>query len=151
MPLPMFGADDLLLWRLGRGVAELAVIDSPGAGIDPPAVWVDATTAVATDLRVLRYGRVFDPDRLVWELAVTGDDTIMIGWGTTEHVGGFLVGGEGTPVASSAAAAAVAVADIAQTELGGYEFVQWPSREAACCGPARSTGHLCGSTRAPRT
>jgi len=63
----------------------------------------------------------------VWELAVTGDDTITIGWGTTAHVGGFRVG-EGTPVASSAAAAAVAVADIVQTELGGYEFVQWPSK-----------------------
>ncbi|MGC4989912.1 hypothetical protein [Nocardia salmonicida] len=72
MPPPMFGADDLLLWRLGRVAAELDVIDSPGAGIDPPAVWVDAITVVATDLRVLRYGRVIDPDRLVWELAVTG-------------------------------------------------------------------------------
>lgn len=128
MPLPMFGADDLLLWRLGCTASEFDIIDSPGAGIDPPAVWVDAITAVATDLRVLRYGRGFDADRLVWELAVTGDDTIMIGWGTTAHVGGFRVGGEVTPVASSAAAAAVAVADIAQTELGGYEFVQWPSR-----------------------
>ncbi|MFF5037484.1 hypothetical protein [Nocardia salmonicida] len=127
MPLPTFGTDDLLMWRLGRTGSGIGVIDSPGVGIDPPPVWVDAITAVASDLRVLRHGRDIDPDRLVWELAITGDDTIMIGWGTTGPVGGFRVG-EGTPAASSATTAAVAVADIAQTELGGYEFVQWPSR-----------------------
>ncbi|MFB7873765.1 hypothetical protein ACFC06_00830 [Nocardia sp. NPDC056064] len=127
MPLPTFGADDLLVWRLGRTVSGIGVIDSPGAGIDPPAVWVDAITAVASDLRVLRYGRAIDPDRLVWELAITGDDTIVIGWGATGPVGGFRVG-EGMPAASSATTAVIAVADIAQTELGGYEFVQWPCR-----------------------
>ncbi|WP_278265806.1 hypothetical protein [Nocardia sp. AG03] len=128
MPLPRFGADDLLMWRFARAATERDIVDRPGGGIDPPAAWVDAITAVATDLRVLRYGRDIDPDRLVWELAVTGADTVMIGWRPAAHgVGGFRVG-EGTPVAAAFAVAAVAVADIAQTELGGYEFVQWPSR-----------------------
>lgn len=127
MPLPKLGNDDLLVWRFGIAADEPDVVDMPGADIEPPTVWVDAIITVATDLRVLRYGRVVDPDRLVWELAVTGQDTVMIGWGTTAHVGGFRVG-EGMQVETSFAAAAVWVADIAQTELGGYEFVQWPSR-----------------------
>ncbi|MEV6060859.1 hypothetical protein AB0L62_12735 [Nocardia asteroides] len=127
MPLATFGTDDLLVWRLSRTASGIGVIDSPSAGVDPPTVWVDAITAVASDLRVQRHGRDIDPDRLVWELAITVDDTIMIGWGTTGPVGEFRVG-EGMPAASSATTAAVAVADIAQTELGGYEFVQWPSR-----------------------
>ncbi|MFD4432168.1 hypothetical protein [Nocardia sp. NPDC058497] len=138
MPLPKLGNDDLLVWRFGVAADEPDVVDMPGAGIEPPTVWVDAIATVATDLRVLRYGRVVDPDRLVWELAVTGQDTVMIGWGTTAHVGGFRVS-EGMQVDTSFAAAAAWVADIAQTAATPAGRWEPPDTQSRCA----TRGHRC--------
>ncbi|MFF0818104.1 hypothetical protein ACFYVR_23515 [Rhodococcus sp. NPDC003318] len=99
-------------------------------GIDPPAVWVDAIVAVGRDLQCFRYGREVNPDQLVWELSVGSGNDVRIGWTGTAGISGFtFCGGTDAMVAdASFAEAARSVADIAQTELAGYDFIQWPSQ-----------------------
>ncbi|MFD4180924.1 hypothetical protein, partial [Rhodococcus sp. NPDC058514] len=125
MPLPDPWNRDSLVWRipLAGGAAESD--DNPG--VDPPEAWVRALAAVALDLRCLRYGREVNVGRLVWDLAVDSEYFVSIGWQGARGVGGFSRG-EGLTVDASFGEAAVWVADTVQSELAGYDFVQWPSR-----------------------
>lgn len=92
-------------------------------GVEAPAQWVDAILAVAHDLRYRQFGRTVDVDRLKWELAISNDYAVALGW---REPYGFSVA-IGMYMDATFGEAAVWVADTIQTELAGYEFVQWPS------------------------
>ncbi|WP_374212597.1 hypothetical protein [Rhodococcus tibetensis] len=57
-------------------------------GFEPPAAWRLAIGAVARDLSCLRYGRDVQVERLVWELAISDQYAVTIGW-RGPAVGGF--------------------------------------------------------------
>ncbi|MET4609864.1 hypothetical protein ABIC28_000834 [Rhodococcus sp. PvR044] len=122
-----FGSEDRLVWRFAVVVDKPDYCESLGMRLDPPGAWVDAVVAVARDLRCLRYGRDVRPDRLVWELSVGAEYAVTIGWNGTAGISGFGLC-HGLSIDASFCEAAVWVADTAQTELAGYDFVQWPSR-----------------------
>ncbi|MFD3506551.1 hypothetical protein [Nocardia sp. NPDC058666] len=127
MPYDFRWLDDRLVWtfRVLAGGPEFC--DIPGPGIDAPRPWVDAVVAVARDLRYLRHGREIDLDRLTWELSIGAEYHVGIGFSerSTSGIGGFS---GGMSMDADFCDAAVWVADLTQTELAGYEFVQWPSR-----------------------
>ncbi|EME65522.1 hypothetical protein G352_08932 [Rhodococcus ruber BKS 20-38] len=102
--------------------------DTPAGDVDPPEAWVDAVVAVARDLRCFRYGRDVNPDRLIWELSVGHGDAVMVGWNGTAGISGFSLCDGTMRTDASFAQTARWVADTAQTELAGYDFVQWPSQ-----------------------
>ncbi|MFD9667148.1 hypothetical protein ACFWAY_37020 [Rhodococcus sp. NPDC059968] len=52
--------------------------DTPG--FEPPAAWLLAIAAVVRDLRCLRYGRDVQVERLVWELAISDQNAVTLGW-----------------------------------------------------------------------
>lgn len=122
-----FGSEDRLLWSFVIADDKPDFYESPGMRFDPPGAWVDAVVAVARDLRCLRYGRDVQPDRLVWDLSVGAEYAVTIGWTGTAGISGFSLC-NGVAMDASFGEAAVWVADTAQTELAGYDFVQWPSR-----------------------
>lgn len=97
---------------------------------DAPAAWTRACAAVARDLRHLRHGREVVLDGLWWELTLDGGYRVTAGWrpgpAYTGDVGGFNLG-RGLTDTTPAAHVAAWVAEIAQDELAGYEFVQWPT------------------------
>lgn len=128
MPWPDIRDEDQLTWRFTVVVDEPDFYDNPTAGGDPPEAWVDAIVAVARDLRCFQYGRDVNPDRLMWELTVGHGDTVMIGWNGTAGISGFSLCDGTMRTDASFAQAARWVADTAQTELAGYDFVQWPSQ-----------------------
>ncbi|MFD3430542.1 hypothetical protein [Nocardia fluminea] len=121
------GSQDRLVWSFRVASDKLVFGEVPGPGIEAPPAWVDAVVAVARDLGCLRFGREVELSRLVWELGIGTEYTVTIGWKTGSGLGGFARG-EGMPMDAAFCAAAVWVADTAQTELAGYEFVQWPCR-----------------------
>ncbi|MDA3635405.1 hypothetical protein [Rhodococcus sp. C-2] len=79
----------------------------------------------ARDLRCFRYGRDVQPQLLVWELSIGDEYAVMIGWNGTRGISGFSLG-DGQSMDASFAQAAAWVADIVQTELAGYDFVEGP-------------------------
>ncbi|MFC9789569.1 hypothetical protein [Rhodococcus sp. NPDC127528] len=127
MPILDFEGEDRLAWRFAVVADQPDFFDSPGMELDPPHAWTTAVAAVARDLRCLRYGRDVNPDRLVWELSIGAEYAVTIGWNRTGGISGFR-SCSGLPMDASFGDAAVWVADAAQTELAGYDFVQWPSR-----------------------
>ncbi|WP_241665879.1 hypothetical protein [Prescottella subtropica] len=116
---------DRLTWQYLPADNGVEILDDPG--FDAPPAWVRALTAVARDLRFLRHGRDVRVDRLVWELSITEDYTVLVGWQKSGGIGGFGIGGN-LSMDAAFPEAAVWTADVVQTELAGYEFVQWPSR-----------------------
>jgi hypothetical protein len=115
------GNQDSLVWRF------LMTDDGPDfyepPGFEPPAAWLLAIAAVARDLRCLRYGRDVQVERLVWEFAITDQYAVTIGW-RGPGVGGFNLC-DGVSREAPYPQDAVWVADTAQGELTGYEFIQW--------------------------
>ncbi|MBM7460527.1 hypothetical protein ACIBED_20860 [Rhodococcus coprophilus] len=128
MPWPDIRDADQRTWRFMMVEDEPDFYDTPAGDVDPPAVWVDAIVAVARDLRCFRYGRDVNPDRLIWELSVGHGDAVMVGWNGTAGISGFSLCDGTMRTDASFAQAARWVADTAQTELAGYDFVQWPSQ-----------------------
>ncbi len=126
MPWPDIRDEDQLTWRFIVVDDEPDFYDKPTGDVDPPQAWVDAIVAVARDLRRFRYGRDVNPDRLIWELSI-GHGDVMIGWNGTTGISGFSLCDGTTRTDASFAQAARSVADTAQTQLAGYDFVQWPS------------------------
>ncbi|MFE1592076.1 hypothetical protein [Nocardia sp. NPDC058705] len=126
MPYDLPWFDDRLVWTFRVLATGPEFRETPGPGIDAPRAWVDAVVAVAHDLRHLRHGREVDPDRLMWEFSIGADYDVGIGfsWRSTSAIGGFS---NGMPMDAAFCDAAVWVADLTQTELAGYDFVQWPS------------------------
>ncbi|WP_305092318.1 hypothetical protein [Prescottella sp. R16] len=116
---------DRLTWQYMLSDNGFEVLDDPG--FDAPPAWVDAVASVARDLRCLRHGRDVRVDRLVWEFSITTDYAVLVGWQKGGGLGGFGIG-ENMPMDAAFPEAAAWTADIVQTELAGYEFVQWPSR-----------------------
>lgn len=115
--------DDCLRWRFTVPDAGPDWHEHPG--VEVPESWLRAVLAVARDLRCLRHGRDVRVDRLMRELTVTGDYSVGIGWHTSGGVGGFA-SSAGLSMDAPWTESAVWVADTVQTELAGYEFVQWP-------------------------
>lgn len=131
--------EDRLLWRFAIVDDKPDFYDSPAMRLDPPGAWVDAVVAVARDLRCLRYGRDVQPDRLVWDLSIGATYAVTIGWNGTAGISGFSLC-DGLLMDASFCEAAVWVADTAQTELAGYDFVQWPSRGRQLLRPRQVRG-----------
>jgi hypothetical protein len=127
MPWSDLRDEDQLTWRFTVVEDEPDFSDRPTADLDPPEAWVEAIMAVARDLRCFRYGREVNPDRLIWELSIGHGDAVMIGWNGTAGISGFSLCDGTMRMDASFAQAARWVADTAQTELAGYDFVQWPS------------------------
>ena len=127
--MPVWDPDDAeqLTWRFKVVGDVVEFYDTPGAQLDAPQAWVEAVVVTARDLRCLRYGRAVDPDRLMWELSIGRTYAVTIGWHGTAGISGFGLC-QGLSMNTSFAEAAVWVADTAQGELTGYDFVQWPSR-----------------------
>ncbi|MDV7337733.1 hypothetical protein R4317_32130 [Rhodococcus oxybenzonivorans] len=71
---------DSLVWRFAMTDGGPDFHDTPG--FEPPIA------AVARDLRCLRYGRDVQVNRLVWELAVSDQYAVTLGW-RGPGVGGF--------------------------------------------------------------
>ncbi|QNG17914.1 hypothetical protein G4H71_04665 [Rhodococcus triatomae] len=115
--------EDSLVWRLpmfgGAGAPDNPEFDLPQA-------WAHALDAVARDLRCLRAGRDVNLDRLAWKFAVDDEYLVAIGWDGVRGLGGFMRR-DGLMLDAGYDEAVVWVADTVQTELAGYEFVQWPS------------------------
>ncbi|TCN53516.1 hypothetical protein EV641_106161 [Rhodococcus sp. SMB37] len=121
------GDTEQLTWRFRVVGNAVDFYDKPGAELDVPDAWIDAVVATGRHLRCLRYGRDVDPDRLIWELSISPTYAVTIGWHGTAGISGFGLC-RGLSMNTSFVEAAVWVADTAQTELAGYDFVQWPSR-----------------------
>lgn len=93
---------------------------------DLPVAWASATRAVAGDLGCRRNGRRIGFDNVMWKIASDN------GWVCV----GFALGGDADANAyqrcnsfrldTTVAQATVWLADDVQSELAGYEFVQWP-------------------------
>jgi hypothetical protein len=101
-----------------------------GATDAPPGL-VSAFEAVGRDLQYLRYGRDVDLSPLHWTLRIDEHYFVSIGWVAVGKIKGGFGGferGEDMPFDASAAEATVWIADLTQTELAGYEDIQWPSR-----------------------
>ncbi|MFD3704034.1 hypothetical protein ACFWUP_12865 [Nocardia sp. NPDC058658] len=132
--------NDRLVWTFRVLANGPEFCEIPGPGIDAPRAWVDAVVAVAHDLRYLRHGREIDPDSLTWEISIGADYDVGIGfsWRSTSGIGGFS--GNGMSMDAAFCDAAVWVADLTQTELAGYEFVQWPSHGHNLLRPRRVDG-----------
>ncbi|MFD9547273.1 hypothetical protein ACFWBG_07805 [Nocardia salmonicida] len=130
------GKWDRLVWSFRVVADEPVFCEIPGPGIKAPRAWVDAVVAVARDLGCSRYGREVELDGLEWELGIGAEYTVTLGWKATSGIGGFTVG-DGMSMDATFCAAAVWAADTAQTELAGYEFVQWPSRGHQLLRPRR--------------
>ncbi|KJV03304.1 hypothetical protein [Rhodococcus sp. PML026] len=115
---------DSLVWQLPMYSSTVVPQNNPG--FDPPAAWVRALDAVARDLECLRVGRQVSMHSLVWEFEINPDYCVIIGWSG----GGFYGFGRGDGMSMDAdyPDAVEWVAETVQTELAGYEFVQWPSR-----------------------
>ncbi|MFD3430268.1 hypothetical protein [Nocardia fluminea] len=126
MAYVVVGHQDRLVWGFRVAAGKPVFCEVPGPGIEAPPAWVSAVVAVARDLRCLRYGREVELDDLVWELGIGGEYTVTLGWKAVSGIGGFTVG-EGISMDATFCEAAIWAADTAQTELAGYEFVQWPS------------------------
>ncbi|WP_072950910.1 hypothetical protein [Rhodococcus koreensis] len=124
MPMPDWNQDSLV-WRFAMTDDGPDFHDTPG--FDPPDPWLLAIAAVARDLRCLRYGeRELQVERLVWELAISDQYAVTLGW-RGPRVGGFNLC-HGVSMDAPYPQAAVWVAETTQGELTGYEFIQWPSR-----------------------
>jgi hypothetical protein len=104
-------------WRFGIGD------DPPG---EIPASWASATRAVTRDLSCRRHGRPISFCNVMW--------TIQVDHGFVSV--GFALAGDADlgaysrcksyRLVTTAAQAAVWMADDIHEELAGYEFVQWP-------------------------
>lgn len=114
---------DSLVWRFMLDERGADFYEHPG--LDLPPAWMSAVEVVARDLHCHRYGRPVQVDRLIWEFMIDGDYFVAIGW-QGPRLGGFSRG-EGLTMDASFEDASVWVADVVQTELAGYEFIQWPS------------------------
>ncbi|MBY3989567.1 hypothetical protein HQO84_25585 [Rhodococcus fascians] len=86
-----------------------------------------ALDAVARDLKCFRVGREVTLERLEWEFEINSEYYVGVGWERAGSIGGFNRG-EGMSMDASYTDAAAWVAEIVQTELAAYEFVQWPSK-----------------------
>lgn len=115
---------DSLVWRLPMYAGTIGPEGNPA--FEPPVAWTRALEAVARDLECLRFGREVNLRPLVWEFEITPQYCVIIGWAGAKGTGGFGRG-DGMSMDSTYPDAAVWVAETVQTELAGYEFVQWPS------------------------
>lgn len=134
-----FGSEDCLLWRFAVVDDEPDFYEAPGRRFDPPVAWVDSVVAVARDLRCLRYGPAVQPDRLMWELSISAEYAVTIGWRGTAGISEFGLC-HGLPMDAPFSEAAIWVADTVQTELAGYDFVQWPSHGRHLLKPQQVNG-----------
>ncbi|MCA1007479.1 hypothetical protein LCL87_17335 [Rhodococcus hoagii] len=125
MPLPDPWNHDSLFWRISLADSASEAVESPGFA--PPEPWVRALAAVARDLRCLRFGTDVKIDRLEWNFAIDSEYRVSIGWEGVGGISGFTCA-HGLTMDATFGDAAVWVADTAQGELAGYDFVQWPSR-----------------------
>ncbi|MBA8962924.1 hypothetical protein ACVH9Z_40520 [Rhodococcus opacus] len=125
MPIQDLWNQDSLVWHFGLFDGGPAI--GSDHDVEAPQVWVRALEAVARDLRCLRYGRDVRLGGLVWELAVNGDYAVTIGWQGVHGISGFSRC-DGLSMDVPFAEAAVWVADTVQSDLAGYDFVQWPSQ-----------------------
>lgn len=128
MPWPDIRDENQLTWQFAVVDDEPDFYDNPTEEVDPPQAWVDAIMAVARDLQRFRYGRDVNPDRLIWELSIGHGDAVMIGWNATTGISGFSLCDGTMHTDASLAQATRWAADTAQTQLSGYDFVQWPSQ-----------------------
>ncbi|WP_307829601.1 hypothetical protein [Antrihabitans stalagmiti] len=123
MPLSIPFGDDVLGWQFP--------MFAPIGASDAPPGWVRALEAVGRDLQFLRYGRDVDLSPLHWTLKIDEDYNVGIGWIAAGKIkggfGAFETGGA-LPWDAPAAEAMVWIADLTQTELAGYQSIQWPSR-----------------------
>lgn len=140
MPWPDLRDEEQLTWKFMVVADEPDFYDRPAAGCEPPTAWVDAIVAVARDLRCFRYGRDVNPDKLMWELSVGHTDAVMIGWSAAAGISGFSLCDGTMRTDATFAEAARSVAGITQTELAGYDFVQWPSQGKHLLRPRRVDG-----------
>ncbi len=92
---------------------------------DLPAPWASAIAAVSHDLDHRRHGRALDLHHVVWNLTADDDGFMYIGVASPVDLASFGRGA-GFTVDTTAAQAAVWIAETIQDELAGYEFVQWP-------------------------
>lgn len=134
-----FGSEDYLLWRFAIVDDEPDFYEAPGKRFDPPVAWVDSVVAVARDLRCLRYGPAVQPDRLMWKLSISAEYVVTIGWSGAAGISEFDLC-HGLPMDAPFSEAAIWVADTVQTELAGYDFVQWPSHGRHLLKPQQVNG-----------
>ncbi|MBT1256637.1 MAG: hypothetical protein K0Q46_78 [Rhodococcus erythropolis] len=125
MSLPPLWNMECLTWRIPLFTNNSDPGEDPGFA--PPESWAQALAAVAQDLRCLRFGAEVVVDRLIWEFSINSDYNVTIGWQGARDIGGFSHF-NALSMDTAFADAAVWVADIVQTKLAGYDFVQWPSR-----------------------
>jgi hypothetical protein len=115
----MTTADQVGIWHVPVGGPAPAEV---------PAQWASALAAVSQDLQCRRHGRTISFDAVAWELTAHADGTVYIGMarlGDGCDLYGFARGMNYT-LDTTAAQAAVWIAEVIQDELAGYEFVQWP-------------------------
>lgn len=117
--------NDSLIWRFPLYAGSGQQMGNPE--FEPPKAWVRALDAVARDLRCFRVGREVTLDRLVWEFEINSDYCVAIGWESANGIGGFSRC-DGMSMDAAYADATAWVAETVQTDLAGYEFVQWPSK-----------------------
>lgn len=115
----------VLSWRFALPRGAVKIYDDPGFAA--PDAWLAAIAAVARDLRCRQYGREFDVDWLMWELSVFDDWSVGVA-GQARGLGGFGLRSFVSTLDTPAAEATVWIADMVQTDLAGYESIQWPSR-----------------------
>jgi len=149
MSLPPLWNRDCLTWRIPLFTNNTDPGEDPGFA--PPESWAQALAAVAQDLRCLRFGPEVVVDRLIWEFSINSDYNVTIGWQGARDIGGFshfdampmedaMPMDDAISMDTAFADAAVWVADIVQTKLAGYDFVQWPSRGRHLLVPRRRDG-----------
>lgn len=119
-----------LSWTVALHQDRFEVYECPG--IEAPEPWIHAFKAVTSDLQCLRYGRSINVDKVIWNFSIDSEYLITLGWEGSES---FRVTNAWT-LESSFEDVAVWVADAVQTNLSGYEFVQWPSRGGHILTPA---------------
>jgi hypothetical protein len=93
-----------------------------------PAQWASAFGAVGRDLRCRRYGRAVSFGNVAWELTENTDGSVLIGIAKLADDADLYAFSQGRwyTLTTTAAQAAVWIAEAIQDDLTGHEWVQWP-------------------------
>lgn len=129
MPMPTDRDEpNTLVWRI-------PVADLPDVPSDLPIQWADAVRLVSHDLLAPRRHLQSTFADLIWDIELTSAHTVSIGWHSRSGIISSFLVSKGFALDCSTPQCAVWVAETAQDQLAGYEYLLWPSGDAGVYTP----------------